>query len=237
VNCSFKILLLDEEAGFGSPLKQLLGTYGYDVKAVRDSTQIHNALQSTRYDLLILDVANAQGVWAPNCQRLRSNGHSLPILLLTCTEDPVDQVIGLEAGADCFLPKPFHPRELVARVRALIRRQRIASGYHAPTPRTICFGEFRLDIQKQILYRAGEPIDIHPAQFQLLQALGTSANRPVGRHSLIEKTRSKHNDAFARSIDVRILRLRQLVEDDPSAPRFIKTVWGTGYMLLAKIEL
>jgi DNA-binding response OmpR family regulator len=170
------------------------------------------------------------------CRRLRAEGQTLPILMLTAKGDPVDKVVGLETGADDYLAKPFLPRELVARVRALLRRQKIASGDPVLSAQTIRFGDFRLDLGKQRLCRGGEPFEIHSAQMQLLSALGASPNRPVSRDNLIARTRGREHDALDRSIDVQVLRLRQIIEEDPSKPRFIKTVWGVGYMLLADLD-
>jgi DNA-binding response OmpR family regulator len=145
-------------------------------------------------------------------------------------------VVGLETGADDYLAKPFLPRELVARIRALLRRQKIASGDPTVASQTVRFGDFSLDLGKQLLSRGGEPLDIHSAQMLLLIALASSPNRPVSRDNLIARARGRDHDALDRSIDVQVLRLRQIVEGDPSKPRFIKTVWGVGYMLIADVE-
>jgi DNA-binding response OmpR family regulator len=167
---------------------------------------------------------------------LRAEGQTLPILMLTAKGDPVDKVVGLETGADDYLAKPFLPGELVARIRALLRRQKMAAGEPTVTSNRVRFGDFTLDVGKQTLYRAGQPVEIHSAQMLLLHALGSSPNRPVSRDNLIARTRGRDHDALDRSIDVQVLRLRQIVEADSSKPRFIKTVWGIGYMLIADIE-
>jgi len=143
---------------------------------------------------------------------------------------------GLETGADDYLAKPFLPQELTARINALLRRQKIASGDPTVTTQTLRFGDFRLDIGKNLLFRGDEPIELHSAQMLLLTALGSSPNRAVSRDNLIARARGRDHDALDRSIDVQVLRLRQVIESDPSKPRFIKTVWGVGYMLIADVE-
>jgi DNA-binding response OmpR family regulator len=217
-------------------LQRFLGSQGFEVRAVADSQRLDRYLQREPYDLLVLDLMMEPEDGLSVCRRLRAEGHTLPILMLTAKGDPVDRMIGLETGADDYLAKPFLPGELVARVRALLRRQKMAAGDPTLTTQSIRFGEFRLDLARQRLYRNDEPFEIHSAQMQLLAALGSSPNRAISRDNLIARTRGREHDALNRSIDVQVLRLRQIVEADPSKPRFIKTVWGVGYMLLADIE-
>lgn len=231
-----KIIVLDDEAELRNMLQRFLGSQGFEVRAVADSQRLDRYLQREPYDLLVLDLMMEPEDGLSVCRRLRAEGHTLPILMLTAKGDPVDRVIGLETGADDYLAKPFLPGELVARVRALLRRQKMAAGDPTLTTQSIRFGEFRLDLARQRLYRNDEPFEIHSAQMQLLAALGASPNRAISRDNLIARTRGREHDALDRSIDVQVLRLRQIVEADPSKPRFIKTVWGVGYMLLADIE-
>ncbi|MDR5753137.1 MULTISPECIES: response regulator [unclassified Caballeronia] len=231
-----KIIVLDDEAELRNMLQRFLGSQGFEVRAVADSQRLDRYLQREPYDLLVLDLMMEPEDGLSVCRRLRAEGHTLPILMLTAKGDPVDRVIGLETGADDYLAKPFLPGELVARVRALLRRQKMAAGDPTLTTQSIRFGEFRLDLGRQRLYRNDEPFEIHSAQMQLLAALGSSPNRAISRDNLIARTRGREHDALDRSIDVQVLRLRQIVEADPSKPRFIKTVWGVGYMLLADIE-
>ncbi|SAK72920.1 two component transcriptional regulator [Caballeronia arationis] len=231
-----KIIVLDDEAELRNMLQRFLGSQGFEVRAVADSQRLDRYLQREPYDLLVLDLMMEPEDGLSVCRRLRAEGHTLPILMLTAKGDPVDRMIGLETGADDYLAKPFLPGELVARVRALLRRQKMAAGDPTLTTQSIRFGEFRLDLARQRLYRNDEPFEIHSAQMQLLAALGSSPNRAISRDNLIARTRGREHDALNRSIDVQVLRLRQIVEADPSKPRFIKTVWGVGYMLLADIE-
>jgi DNA-binding response OmpR family regulator len=231
-----KIIVLDDEAELRNMLQRFLGLHGFEVRVCADSKRLDRYLQREPFDLLVLDLMMEPEDGLSVCRRLRAEGQTLPILMLTAKGDPVDKVIGLETGADDYLAKPFLPRELVARVRALLRRQKIASGDPVLSAQTIRFGDFRLDLGKQRLCRGGEPFEIHSAQMQLLSALGASPNRPVSRDNLIARTRGREHDALDRSIDVQVLRLRQIIEEDPSKPRFIKTVWGVGYMLLADLD-
>ncbi|RFU48412.1 response regulator [Paraburkholderia sp. DHOC27] len=231
-----KIIVLDDEAELRNMLQRFLSGQGFEVRVVEDSKRLDRYLQREPYDLLVLDLMIGEENGLEICSRLRAEGQTLPILMLTAKGDPLDKVVGLETGADDYLAKPFLPRELVARIRALLRRQKIASGDPTVTSQAVRFGNFALDIGKQTLMRGGETLDIHSAQMLLLVALASSPNRPVSRDNLIARARGRDHDALDRSIDVQVLRLRQIVEDDPSKPRFIKTVWGVGYMLIADVE-
>lgn len=231
-----KIIVLDDEAELRNMLQRFLTGHGFEVRVVEDSKRLDRYLQREPFDLLVLDLMIGEENGLEVCGRLRAEGQTLPILMLTAKGDPLDKVVGLETGADDYLAKPFLPRELVARIRALLRRQKIASGEPTLSAQTVRFGDFSLDLSKQLLSRAGEPLEIHSAQMLLLAALASSPNRAVSRDNLIARARGRDHDALDRSIDVQVLRLRQIVEDDPSKPRFIKTVWGVGYMLIADVE-
>ncbi len=231
-----KIIVLDDDAELRNMQQRFLTVQGFRVRCVADSKRLDRYLQREPFDLLVLDVMMEPEDGLSVCRRLRAEGHTLPILMLTAKGDPVDRVVGLETGADDYLPKPFLPNELVARIRALIRRQKMASGDANVTSELLHFGEFRFDVRKKTLARAGQPVELNSAQMRLLHALGSSPNRPVSRENLLARARGREHEALDRSIDVQVLRLRQVIEDDPSKPRFIKTVWGMGYMLVADIE-
>lgn len=231
-----RIIVLDDEAELRNMLQRFLAGHGFKVRAVADGKQLDRYLQREPYDLLVLDLMMEPEDGLSICRRLRAEGQTLPILMLTAKGDPADRVLGLDTGADDYLAKPFLPDELVARIRALLRRQKIAAGDPTVTSQMLSFGEFRFDVGKQTLTRAGEPVEVHSAQMLLLHALGSSPNRAVSRENLLARARGRDHDALDRSIDVQILRLRQIVEEDPSKPRFIKTVWGVGYMLVAGVD-
>jgi len=231
-----RIIVLDDEAELRNMLQRFLTGHGFYVRIVADGKQLDRYLQREPYDLLVLDLMMEPEDGLTVCRRLRAEGQTLPILMLTAKGDPVDRVVGLETGADDYLAKPFLPDELVARIRALLRRQKMAAGVPTVTSQTLRFGEYQFDVGTQTLLHRGEPVEVHSAQMLLLHALGSSPNRPVSRENLLARARGRDHDALDRSIDVQILRLRQIVEDDPSKPRFIKTVWGVGYMLVAGID-
>ncbi|CAG2145895.1 response regulator [Cupriavidus plantarum] len=231
-----RIMVLDDEAELRNMLQRFLTGHGFTVRTVADGKQLDRYLQREPYDLLVLDLMMEPEDGLSVCRRLRAEGQTLPILMLTAKGDPVDRVLGLETGADDYLAKPFLPDELVARIRALLRRQKMAAGDPTVTSQTLRFGEFEFDVGKQTLRRGGEPVEMHSAQMLLLHALGSSPNRPVSRDNLLARARGRDHNALDRSIDVQILRLRQIIEEDPSKPRFVKTVWGVGYMLVAGVE-
>ncbi|AUT69342.1 response regulator [Paraburkholderia hospita] len=231
-----RIIVLDDEAELRNMLQRFLSGHGFEVRAVENSKRLERYLQREPYDLLVLDLMIGEEDGLQICAKLRAEGHTLPILMLTAKGDPLDRVIGLETGADDYLAKPFLPRELVARINALLRRQKIASNDPTVTTQTLRFGEFRLDVAKQCLYKQDTLLELHSAQMLLLTALAASPNRAVSRDNLIARARGRDHDALDRSIDVQILRLRQAIESDPSKPRYIKTVWGVGYMLAADVD-
>jgi DNA-binding response OmpR family regulator len=174
---------------------------------------------------------------------LRAEGQTIPVLMLTARGDPVDKVLGLEIGADDYLAKPFLPSELVARIRAILRRQQYLTRLQnvrggmllAGDPEFLHFGSFRFDLRRHELWseEAGL-VDLGSGEMLLLRALAETPNRPVSRANLIERGRGPAPEVTTRSVDVQVLRLRQVIEADASTPRHIRTVWGVGYMLVAE---
>jgi two-component system phosphate regulon response regulator OmpR len=231
-----RIIVLDDEAELRNMLLRFLRGHGFEVRAAEDSKRLNRYLEREPFDLLILDLMIGEEDGLEICAKLRAQGQTLPILMLTAKGDPLDRVTGLETGADDYLAKPFLPRELVARINALLRRQKMAAGDVTVTSQRVRFGDFTLDVGKQELFRGAETLEIHSAQMLLLVALASSPNRAVSRDNLLARARGRDHDALDRSIDVQVLRLRQIVEDDPAKPRFIRTVWGVGYMLVADVE-
>jgi len=158
-------------------------------------------------------------------------GETIPILMLTARGDPVDRIVGLEMGADDYLPKPFDPRELVARIQAMVRRQTML-GPHvvASDAEVIAFGPFRLDTVARRLSRDGREIELSGGEYALLRALATNPQRPLSRERLKDLAYGREHDATDRSVDVQVLRLRRLIEADPAKPRYIQTVRSIGYV-------
>jgi two-component system phosphate regulon response regulator OmpR len=154
--------------------------------------------------------------------------------MLTARGDPLDRIIGLEMGADDYLPKPFTPRELFARIQALIRRQRVLGAHGGPPVSDACivFGEHTLRLGERRLEHKGAEVPLGSAEFALLRAFALHPNRPLGRDRLIELAHGRDHDATDRSIDVQVMRLRRLIEADPAQPRHIRTVWGVGYVFV-----
>jgi two-component system phosphate regulon response regulator OmpR len=237
-----RLIVLDDESEIRAMLRRYLSAQGFEVRAVDTPAQLDACLQRQPYDLLVLDIMMAGEDGLAVCRRLRAQGQTIPILMLTARGDPTDRIVGLEVGADDYLAKPFLPAELVARIRALLRRQQILLRSRnfggdvlvASEADVVVFGPFRLDLRRQELSCAGAPVALGSAEMRLLCALAATPNRPLGRDVLIERARGRGHEANARSVDVQVLRLRQAIEEDASSPRHLRTVWRLGYMLVAE---
>lgn len=228
-----RILIADDEAELRQLLQRFFTEQGMTARTVVDAAGAQRLLARERFDVLVLDVMMPGEDGLSLCRRLRAQGETVPILMLTARGQPLDRVSGLEAGADDYLAKPFHPQELVARVQAMVRRQRLLGAHGGPIgDAPVSFGRFTLHATQRRLERDGEPVAISSSEFALLQALVANASRPLGRDRLIELSRGRGHEATDRSIDVQVMRLRRLIEDDPAAPRHIRTVWGVGYVFV-----
>jgi len=229
------ILILDDEAEMRALLQRYLTSQGFAVQVATNSQQLDTLLARRSFDVLVLDLMMPGESGLEICRRLRAAGDTIPIMMLTAKGDPVDRIVGLEMGADDYLPKPFEPRELAARLHAMVRRQKMyGDGTGSASEETIQFGPFRLDLGSRTLMREGEPVALTSGEFALLRALARNPGRPLGRERLIALAAGKNGVrtelATDRSIDVQVLRLRRLIEDEPAAPRYIQTVWGVGYL-------
>jgi two-component system, OmpR family, phosphate regulon response regulator OmpR len=230
-----RILIADDEADMRALLQRYLGDQGYAVRTVEDASMLERLLARERFDVLVLDVMMPGEDGLAACRRLRAAGETIPIIMLTARGDPVDRIVGLEMGADDYLPKPFNPRELVARIQALVRRQRVL-GAHRGQPAQgegeIAFGAFVLRLDQRRLLKGDDDVPLGSAEFALLCALALHPHRPLGRDRLIELAHGPDHQATDRSIDVQVMRLRKAIEDDPANPRHIRTVWGVGYVFV-----
>ena len=229
-----RILVVDDDARLRELLKRYLAEQGYAVRAVSDATEMTRQLARERFDLMVLDLMLPGEDGLSICRRLRATSDQLPIVMLTAKGDDVDRIVGLELGADDYLAKPFNPRELVARIQAVLRRRPPPPppGAPAAAAQVIEFGGFRLNLGTRSLSRNGTGIALTSGEFSLLKVLAEHPRTPLSRDKLMELARGREFGAFDRSIDVQVSRLRKLVETDPARPGFIQTVWGFGYVFV-----
>ncbi len=229
-----RVLVLDDEPELRALLQRYLTERGFEVRGVADAAQLDRLLQRERFDVLVLDLMMPGEDGLSVCRRLRAQGESIPIVMLTARGEPVDRIIGREMGADDYLPKPFDPRELVACINALIRRQRLLGAASlTASEEVVRFGAFTFHLRARRLSRDSGSIELTSGELSLLQVLILHAGRPVSRDRLLQLTRGPDSDATARSIDVQILRLRRALEEDPAQPRYIQTVRSLGYVFVS----
>jgi len=228
-----KILVIDDDPRLRDLLVRYLTEQGFQVQAIPDARELDKKLQRDPPHLIVLDLMLPGEDGLAVCRRLRASGETVPVIMLTAKGEDVDRIVGLEIGADDYLPKPFNPRELVARIHAVLRRQteRLAPGAPAGDGK-IAFGAYRLDLGTRTLMRGDTNIALTTGEFGLLRVLATHPRQPLAREKLMLLARGRDHDVFDRAIDVQISRLRKLVEADPSAPRYIQTVWGFGYVFV-----
>lgn len=190
-------------------------------------------LANEPFDLLVLDLMLPGEDGLAICRRLRANKMTTPIIMLTARGDEVDRIIGLEMGADDYLPKPFNPRELLARINAVLRRhEHNPDSENTGKLETFTFGEFVFDPSSRSLSRNGMPITITSGEFALLKVFTEHPRQPLSRDRLMQLARGRELDVFDRSIDVQVSRLRRIVEPDPAHPRYLQTMWGFGYVFI-----
>ena len=227
-----KILLVDDDPELRQLLATYLGRHGLDVLLLPDTKQLDAYLERYQPHLVVLDLMMPGEDGLSACRRLRGRGETVPIIMLTARDEPVDRIVGLEMGADDYVGKPFDPRELVARIEAVLRR----GVQPAAAPQTQAgeyrFGDWVFDRATRRLERSGVFVALTSGEFALLNALVTNAGRPMKRERLLELTRGEDSESFDRAIDVQIHRLRRLIESDPAQPRFLQTVWGHGYVFV-----
>lgn len=224
-----RIIVVDDDAELRTLLHRFLGEHGFAVRTVADGKALSQQLARNPADAIVLDLMMPGEDGLAVCRRLRAGGDLTPILMLTAKGDPMDRILGLEMGADDYLAKPFTPRELVARLSAILRRT--AGQTRVDRDSRLAFGPFVLDLAAMVLARDGMPVALSSREFAILSALAASAGRPLSRAQLIDRALGRDADVTDRAIDVQIVRLRKALGDDPADPAWIRTVWGVGYML------
>jgi len=237
------LLIVDDEPELRSLLAEYFGRHGFAVQTAADAVQARRAVAAHAPALAILDV-NMPGENGLSLARWMRESHpGIGLVMLTTVGDSVDRIVGLELGADDYLPKPFLIRELLARVRAVLRRSEMRTGAAvaaAATPaevavktRRVAFGDCHLDLDERRLVGAdGADIEISAAEFDLLALFARSPNRPLNRDQIMEQAHNRGWDVFDRSIDLRIMRLRRKIERNPDKPELIKTVRNVGYVFV-----
>ncbi len=229
-----KILVVDDDIRLRELLRRYLSEQGFNVITAENAQAMNKLWLRERYDLLVLDLMLPGEDGLSICRRLRGAGDKTPIIMLTAKGEDVDRIVGLEMGADDYLPKPFNPRELVARISAVLRRigPEELPGAPSELPEQFEFGTFVLDLATRSLKKNGEPVPLTTGEFAVLKVFARHARQPLSREKLMELARGREYEVFDRSLDVQISRLRKLIEPDPSSPLYIQTVWGLGYVFI-----
>ncbi|TNC95059.1 MAG: ompR [Gallionellaceae bacterium] len=228
-----RILIIDDDVRLRDLLLRYLNEQGFDTKAVGDGEAMDGALRNGRFHLLVLDLMLPKEDGLSILRRLRGTSEQVPVILLTAKGDEIDRIVGLEMGADDYLPKPFNPRELVARINAVLRRKGSQpAGAPDADEKVIAFSDCELNLGTRELKRGGKLLALTTGEFALLKTLITHPRHPLSRDKLMELSRGRDHEPFDRAIDVQISRLRKLIEPDTNKPRFIQTVWGHGYVFV-----
>ena len=229
-----KLLVVDDDLRLRELLKRYLTEQGYSVAVAADAEAMNRSRARERYDLLVLDLMLPGEDGLAICRRLRGGNDTTPIIMLTAKGDEIDRIVGLEMGADDYLPKPFNPRELLARIQAVLRRQAPLPVPGAPTATAniVEFGGYSLDLSLRRLSKDGADVTLTTGEFALLKILVSHPREPLSREKLMELARGREHEPFDRSIDIQVSRLRKLIEPDSAHPRYIQTVWGFGYVFV-----
>jgi two-component system phosphate regulon response regulator OmpR len=232
-----RILLIEDDSRLAGMVQEYLGKAGYHVIHAENGARGLALHAQEAVDVVILDLMLPDGDGLDICRQIRARSDS-PILMLTARGDPMDRVVGLEMGADDYLPKPFEPRELLARLRAILRRSRATprtGSSEGSSPDVLRYGRLEIDRASREVRLDGAPCSLTGYQFALLLALAEHAGRVMSRDALMDAVKGEQFEAFDRSIDVHVSRIRAVIEDDPKKPRRVITVRGTGYVF-AKVQ-
>jgi len=227
------ILVVDDDLRLRDLLERYLVQQGLHARGVANAVGMRRALAEYHVDLIVLDLMLPDADGLQLCRELRADGVQTPIIMLTAKGDDVDRIVGLEIGADDYLGKPCNPRELVARIRAVLRRQpKAVVGAPQTEQASVRFGRFTFDPATRQLLDEDTPVKLTSGEFAVLAALVAHPFETLSRERLIALARGREHDAFDRSIDVMVSRLRRCLEDDPRQPRWLQTVWGEGYVFV-----
>mgnify|MGYP000155495707 CR=1 FL=1 len=233
-NIPQRILIVEDDEKLRSLLERHIREHGFDALGAEDGVQMAKVLVRTHIDLIVLDIMLPGEDGLTLCRDLRGQKNDVPILILTAKGDDLDRIIGLEIGADDYLAKPCNPRELVARIKAILRRtgSRISGAPIAEESQVYYFGPFSLNLSTRQLFKKDDNLYISTSEFALLAVMVKYPKVTLNRDQLISLTKGRDHAAFERSVDIQISRLRKIIENDPSKPRYIQTVWGTGYTFI-----
>jgi len=232
VNENPQVLVVDDDAGIRDLLADYLAKQGMKVATARDGKEMDERLAGFDPDLIVIDLMMPGEDGLSLTRRVKA-GRDVPVIMLSARGEDIDRIVGLEVGADDYLAKPFNPRELLARIRAVLRRG--GAGAKADGSEEVArFGPFVLDLAAQSLARDGQDIPLTQAEFTLLKLFVEHPGRALSRDQIMDWLKGYERDPFDRSIDVRVTRLRKKLEDDPANPVYIKTVWGQGYLFSPK---
>lgn len=230
------ILVVDDHSEIRDLLKRFLEQHGMRVSCARDGKEMKRLLDEREFDLLVLDLMMPGEDGLTLCRELRAKS-SLPIIMLTAMGEETDRIIGLEMGADDYLAKPFNPRELLARIKAVMRRTQVEPQPAAETlTRDLRFDRWLLDInRRELVDEEGVGLSLSTAEFDLLRVFLERPQRVLSRDQLLDLARGREAVAFDRAIDTLVSRLRRKLERDPKNPELIKTIWGGGYLFAADV--
>ena len=229
MNSPSKLLVVDDDPELRDLTKAYLMKNGFIVNTVESSVGMDEFLATNDVDLLILDLMLPGEHGLAIAKRLKKK-KDLPIIIVSAQGEDIDRIVGLEIGADDYLPKPFNPRELLARIRAVLRRSSGKTEEKETESSRLVFNDYELDLSAHSLSRGGEKVSLTSGEFDLLALLAANPNRVLHRDTILDRLTGAERSPFDRSIDVRVTRLRGKLEFDPSKPELIKTIWGKGYM-------
>jgi two-component system phosphate regulon response regulator OmpR len=225
------ILIVDDDPKIRDLTSQYLIEQGLNVHTANGGKEMDAFITNHVINLIILDLMMPEENGLAICQRLRGSGNTTPIIILTAKGDEIDRIVGLEMGADDYVSKPFNPRELLARINAVLRRNELKQT-QSSTSENLAFGPFLFSSDTRSLTKNGTPISITSGEFELLKVFIDHPRQPLSRDQIMQLAKGRELDVFDRSIDVQISRLRKILEEDPTSPKFLQTMWGFGYIFV-----